>query len=125
MEVIDAVDKAIAAVKKYKDRKPEEDYSPPEVDLHRESTVPLSVWFDFESHVCDLVDIKGSQMNSKNLTMGTFSSTDSEEIRSPSPKPGTHFVYPHPRATVFKEDTPEPINVVNAPNPDEDIVQML
>ena len=82
MEVIDAVDEAIAAVKQYKDRKPEEDYSPPEVDLHRESTVPLSVWFNFESHVRGHVDIKGSQINPKHLTKGTFSSTDSEEIRS-------------------------------------------
>ena len=42
VETIDAVDEAIAAIKEYKDRVPEEDYSPPEVDLHRESTVPLS-----------------------------------------------------------------------------------
>ena len=78
------------------------------MDLHRESTVPLSVWFDLESPVRDPVDIKGSQINPKHLTKGTISSTDSEEIRSPSPKPGTHFVYPHPRATVFIENTPEP-----------------
>ena len=69
-EVIDAVDEAIAAVKKYKDRKQEEDYSPSEVDLHRESTVPLSVWFHFESRVRDHVDIKGSQMKPKHLTKG-------------------------------------------------------
>ena len=122
-ETINVVDEAIAAIKEYKDRVPEEDYSPPEVDLHRESTVPLSVWFDFESPVRDPVDIKGSQMNPKHLTKGTVSSTDSEEIRSPSPKPGTHFVYPHPRATVFRENTHEPINVVNVLNPDKDIVQ--
>ena len=90
-ETIDVVDEAIAAIKEYKDRVPEEEYSPPEVDLHRESVVPLSVWFDLESHVRDHVDIKGSQMNPKHLTKGTISSTDSEEIKSPSPKPGTHM----------------------------------
>ena len=62
-------------------------------------------------------------MNPKHLTKGTISSTNSEEIRSPSPKPGTHFVYTHPRATVFMENTPVPINVVNVLNPDKDIVQ--
>ena len=123
VETIDAVDEAIAAMKEYKDRKPEEDYSPPEVDLHRESVVPLSVWFDLESPARDHVDIKGSQMNPKHLTKGTISSTNSEEIKSPSPKPGTHFVYPHPRVTVFRENAPEPINVVNLLNPDKDIVQ--
>ena len=75
-ETIDAVDEAIAAIKKYKDRVPEEDYSHPEVDLDRESIVILSVWFDLESHVRDPVDIKGSQMNPKHLTKGTTSSTD-------------------------------------------------
>ena len=68
VEVINAVDEAIAVVKRHKDREPEVDYSPPEVDLHRESTVPLSVWFDFESHVRNPVDIKGSQMNHEHLT---------------------------------------------------------
>ena len=58
------------------------------MDLHRESTVPFSVWFDLESLVRDPVDIKGGQMNPKHLTRGTISSTDSEEIRSPSPKSG-------------------------------------
>ena len=119
-EVIDVVDEAIAAVKSYKDRKPEEDYSPPEVNLHRDSIVPISVWFNFESPVHDPVDIKGSQMNPRHLTKGTISSTDSEEIISP--KTNTHFVYPHPRATVFREDTPEPTNDVNVLNPDADIV---
>ena len=74
VEVIDAVDEAIAVVKEYKDRKPEEDYSPPEVDLYRESTVPISVWFNFESPVRNPVDIKGSQMNPRHLTKGTISS---------------------------------------------------
>ena len=101
VEVIDELDEAIAAIKEYKNREHEVDYSPPEVDLHRESTVPLSVWFNFESLVLDPVDIKGSQMNPKHLTKGNMSSTDSEEIKFPSPKPGTHFVYPRPRATVF------------------------
>ena len=59
VEVIDAVDEAIAAVKQYKGRKLEEDYSPHEVDLHRESTIQLSVWFNFEFHVRDPIDIKG------------------------------------------------------------------
>ena len=62
-------------------------------------------------------------MNPKHLTKGTISSTDSEERRSPSPKPGTHFVCPHPRVTVFRENTPEPINVANVLNLDKDIVQ--
>ena len=75
-EVVDVVDEAIAAVKSYKDR----DYSPPEVDLHRESAVPTSVWFNFDSPVRDPVDIKGSQMNPRHLTKGNISSTDSEEI---------------------------------------------
>ena len=75
-----------AAIKEYKDRKPEGDYSPPEVDLHRESIVPLPVWFDFESPVRDPVDIKGSQMNPRHLTKGNISSTNSEEIKSPSPR---------------------------------------
>ena len=91
------------------------------MDLHRESTFPISVWFNFEFPVRNPVDIKGSQMNLRHLTKGTISSTDSEEISSP--KTNTHFVYPHPRATVFREDTHEPIHVVNVPKPDADIVQ--